>query len=86
MATTWLRVTDDDAEARAVIQLLSGMLRRPVDEVSDRLPVGSVARCVDLLGRYQAAGLQRILIWPVKDEVEQLERVALEVLPQIRAS
>ena len=84
MATTWLRVTDDDAEARSVVQLLSGMLRRPVDEVSDRLPVGSVARCVDLFGRYQAAGLQRILVWPVRDEVEQLERVAADVIPQIR--
>ena len=30
---------------------------------------------------------QRVLLWPVKDEVQQLERVALEILPQLgRAS
>ena len=83
MATTWCRVTRDDAEARSVIDRLSGMLHRSVDEVVDRLPVGPVARCVDLLGRYQEAGLQRVLLWPVGDEVEQLERVAREVIPQL---
>jgi probable F420-dependent oxidoreductase len=86
MATTWLCVTDDPAEARAANDQLSQMLRRPVDEVEGRLPIGSPAACVDLLGRYQAAGLQRILLWPVKDEVQQLERIALDVRPQLRPS
>jgi probable F420-dependent oxidoreductase len=87
MATTWLYVTDDQVEARAVNERLSQMLRRPLDEVQGRLPVGSPAACVDLLGRYQAAGLQRVLLWPVKDEVRQLERVAAEIMPELgRAS
>jgi alkanesulfonate monooxygenase SsuD/methylene tetrahydromethanopterin reductase-like flavin-dependent oxidoreductase (luciferase family) len=87
MATTWLHVTEDDAEARAVNERLSQMLRRPLEEVQGRLPVGSPAACVDLLGRYQAAGLQRVLLWPVQDEVHQLERVAVEIIPQLgRAS
>ncbi len=87
MATAWLYVTDDEAEARAVNERLSQMVRRPLDEVQGRLPVGSPAACVDLLGRYQAAGLQRVLLWPVRDEVQQLERVAAEIIPQLgRAS
>jgi probable F420-dependent oxidoreductase len=83
MATTWLYVTDDEVEAREVNERLSQMLRRPVEEVAGRLPIGSPAACRDLLGRYQEAGVQRVLLWPVKDEVEQLERVTAEVLPQL---
>ena len=83
MATTWMCVTDDDAEARRVNERLSHMLRRPVEEIAGRLPVGSPAACLDLLGRYQRAGLERVLLWPVTNEVEQLERVALEIIPQL---
>ena len=50
MATTWLYVTDEDAQARAVRERLSRMLRRPIEEVADRLPIGSSAACLDLLG------------------------------------
>jgi len=83
MATTWLYVTDDHAEGRAVSLRVSHMLRRPLEEVAGRLPIGSPAACLDLLGRYQQAGLQRMLLWPVKDEVRQLERVALEIIPHL---
>jgi probable F420-dependent oxidoreductase len=87
MATTWLYITDDAAEARAVNERLSHMLRRPVEDVAGRLPIGSPAACLDLLGRYQRVGLERVLLWPVKDEVRQLERVAAEIIPQLgRAS
>jgi probable F420-dependent oxidoreductase len=87
MATTWLYVSDDKAEAKAVNVRLSHMLHRPVEEVAGRLPIGSPAVCVDLLGGYRRAGLQRVLLWPVKDEVEQLERVAQEIIPELeRAS
>ena len=80
MATTWCYVTDDQAEARAITERLSQMLRRPLEEVDGRLPIGSPAACVDLLGRYQSAGLQRVLLWPLKDEVQQIERIAEEVV------
>jgi alkanesulfonate monooxygenase SsuD/methylene tetrahydromethanopterin reductase-like flavin-dependent oxidoreductase (luciferase family) len=80
LATTWLYVTDDDTEARAFNERLSLMLRRPIDEIEGRLPVGSPAACLDLLGRYRDAGLGRVLVWPMHDEVEQLERVAEQIM------
>jgi alkanesulfonate monooxygenase SsuD/methylene tetrahydromethanopterin reductase-like flavin-dependent oxidoreductase (luciferase family) len=83
LATTWLCITDDDAEERAVNERLSRMLHRPIEDVAGRLPIGSPAACVDLLGRYQASGLQRVLLWPMKDEVGQLERAAADVIPQL---
>ena len=80
LATTWLYVTDDDTEARAFNERLSVMLRRPLDEIEGRLPVGSPAACLDLLGRYRDAGLGRVLVWPMRDEVEQIERVAEQIM------
>ena len=76
-------VTTDAAKERAVVTRLSQMLRRSEDEVRTRLPVGSPDRCVDLFGRYQAAGMGRVLVWPVGDELEQLERLAADVMPQV---
>jgi alkanesulfonate monooxygenase SsuD/methylene tetrahydromethanopterin reductase-like flavin-dependent oxidoreductase (luciferase family) len=83
LATSWLYLTDDEAEARAVRERLSQLLRRPIDEVAARLPIGSPGACVDLFGRYQAAGLDRVLVWPLFNEVPQLERIARDVLPQL---
>ncbi len=83
MATSWLYITDDEAETRAVSGQLAAMLRRPMEEVAGHLPIGSPAACADLFGRYQRAGVQRMLVWPLKDEVAQLERLAFEVLPQL---
>jgi probable F420-dependent oxidoreductase len=81
MATTWLYLTDDAIEARAVNERLSQMLRRPIDEIEGHLPVGSPAACLDLFGGYRDAGLQRVSVWPMKDEVHQLERIAAEIIP-----
>ena len=83
MATTWLLITDVEAESRAAYERLGQMLRRPVDELVGRLPIGSPAVCLDLLGRYRAAGLGRMLVWPLKDDIAQLERLATEVVPRL---
>jgi hypothetical protein len=80
LATTWLYVTDDAAEERAVYERLVRMLRRPLDEIKGRLPIGSTAACLDLFGRYRDAGLGRVLVWPMQNEVEQVERVAEEIM------
>jgi probable F420-dependent oxidoreductase len=83
LATCWLYVTDDPASERAVVELLSRMLRRSEDEVRTRLPIGSPARCADLFAGYQAAGVGRVLVWPVGDELEQIERLAADVIPAL---
>ena len=83
MATTWLFVTDDAAEVRAALERLGQMTRRPVEDLAGKLPVGSPAACLDLLGRYRDAGLQRVLVWPMRDDVEQLERVAAEIIADL---
>jgi alkanesulfonate monooxygenase SsuD/methylene tetrahydromethanopterin reductase-like flavin-dependent oxidoreductase (luciferase family) len=84
LATNWMYITDDEAEARAMRERISGMTRRPIEEVADRLPIGSAALCADLFGRYRDAGMERALLWPLGDDVDQLERFAREVVPQLR--
>jgi hypothetical protein len=39
---------------------------------------------VDKIARYEAAGAERILIWPVSDEFRQLERFHDTVLPRLK--
>ena len=86
LATAWLYVTTDAAKERAVVAALSQMLRRSEDEVRTRLPIGSPDRCVDLLARYRAVGVGRVLVWPVGDELEQIERLAADVIPQVASA
>ncbi len=83
LATCWMHVTDDTAKEQAVVEVLSKLLRRSEEEVRTRLPIGSPARCADLFARYQAAGVGRVLVWPVGDELEQIERLAAEVIPNL---
>ncbi len=81
LATTWTYVTEDDARAKEMLERVARMVRRPVDELADRLPIGSAAACLDLFGRYRDVGLGRLLVWPIQDEVEQLELIAREIVP-----
>ena len=77
----WLFVTTDEGERRDVLERLAGMLKRPLEAVEGRLPIGPPALCAELVERYREAGVARILFWPLSDEVRQIERVALDVLP-----
>ena len=81
IATMFFHVTEDRASAGRIIrEVLSRMLNRPEEELGKRLLVGPAEECAEKLTSYQAAGVQRIFLWPVKDELRQLtifrERVA----------
>ena len=84
LVTMWLFVTTDEGERRDVLERLAGMLKRPLEAVEGRLPIGPPALCAELVERYREAGVARILFWPLSDEVRQIERVALDVLPLVR--
>jgi alkanesulfonate monooxygenase SsuD/methylene tetrahydromethanopterin reductase-like flavin-dependent oxidoreductase (luciferase family) len=84
VATMFLYLTEDRSVADAVLtQVLAPTLRRPPEELAERLLVGSAGECVDKIARYEAAGAERILIWPVGDEFRQLERFHDTVLPRL---
>jgi alkanesulfonate monooxygenase SsuD/methylene tetrahydromethanopterin reductase-like flavin-dependent oxidoreductase (luciferase family) len=73
IATMFFYVTNESAEADEVLSFLSGVMRRPADELRERFLVGPASDSVEKIRAYQAAGAQRILVWPVRNELQQLE-------------
>jgi alkanesulfonate monooxygenase SsuD/methylene tetrahydromethanopterin reductase-like flavin-dependent oxidoreductase (luciferase family) len=84
--TLFLYVTEDAAAADVVLtELLAPTLRRTTEELGERLLVGPAGACAEKLARYEAAGAERIFVWPVGDELHQLERFHDAVLARLNA-
>lgn len=83
VATFWTRVGGDDRERRRWLRHVATMLGRSEHELAGRTLIGSPEHCADLLGRYAAAGADLVLVWPVAEHEEQLERVMREVAPRL---
>jgi alkanesulfonate monooxygenase SsuD/methylene tetrahydromethanopterin reductase-like flavin-dependent oxidoreductase (luciferase family) len=82
IATTWSYVTDDARLAdRLLREVLGPILERDPDDLRALLPIGTAEHCIGLLERYAAAGAQQLLLWPIQDPIDQLERFAERVLP-----
>ena len=82
LATMWFHITDDDAAAERIYsERLVPTINRPPEIIRDRLPVGPVERVAEKLAAFRDAGVQRIYVWPVADEIEQIARFADEVRP-----
>jgi alkanesulfonate monooxygenase SsuD/methylene tetrahydromethanopterin reductase-like flavin-dependent oxidoreductase (luciferase family) len=85
LATAVMYLTDDAAEQQRVLRdLVAPALNREPDFLRERILVCSPAEAVDRLSRFGEAGLQEVYVWPVDNEVEQLERFAADVAPQVR--
>ena len=84
LVTMWTWITGSRVERERVLaDVLAPLLKRDVDELRDRVCVGSAEQCAELLSRYAAAGCQRVYLWPLGDEPRQIELVAAEVAPRI---
>ena len=71
----WTWVARDPAERDHVLHdVLAPLLGR--DPAGLELCVGSAEDCAALLGRYAAAGCDRVYLWPLGDEPRQLELIA----------
>jgi probable F420-dependent oxidoreductase len=86
VATMFLHVTEDSAQANRVCQnILAPTLKRPAQELRKRLLVGPPEECAQKLAAYQSAGAQRIMVWPITNEIPQLETFHQKILPLTRA-
>jgi alkanesulfonate monooxygenase SsuD/methylene tetrahydromethanopterin reductase-like flavin-dependent oxidoreductase (luciferase family) len=82
VGTMWFYITDDRREAERVLQdRVVPVVHRPEAVLWERLPIGSPERFAERLRAFAAAGTQRVFIWPIADELRQLERFAREVRP-----
>ena len=84
IATMWFHISDDRAEGERVLQeRLVPRVRRDVDELRTRLSFGPADEFASKLRALADAGVQRVYVWPVVDEIEQLERFATTVRPAV---
>jgi alkanesulfonate monooxygenase SsuD/methylene tetrahydromethanopterin reductase-like flavin-dependent oxidoreductase (luciferase family) len=84
LATMWCYITDDRGEAERILQeRIVPTVHRPEDVLRERLPIGPAEEFAEKLTAFAKAGVQRVFIWPVADEVDQLERFWNEVRPLV---
>jgi alkanesulfonate monooxygenase SsuD/methylene tetrahydromethanopterin reductase-like flavin-dependent oxidoreductase (luciferase family) len=78
LATMWFHLNDHNA-SDVLESRLAPVLHRPVDQLRDRLTFGPAEAMVAKLSEFQDAGVQRLFIWRVADEIEQLHRFSEDV-------
>jgi alkanesulfonate monooxygenase SsuD/methylene tetrahydromethanopterin reductase-like flavin-dependent oxidoreductase (luciferase family) len=84
LVTMWTWITPDARDADRVLRdVLAPLLRRDPDALRDQVCIGSAEKCAELLSRYAQAGCERVHIWPLGDEPQQIELAATAVLPAV---
>jgi len=84
LASMWLYITEDEREAeRMLSEVLAPALNRPIAELRQRLPIGSARDCAQKLAAYQKVGVQRIYLWPLANELDQIKIFMQRVVPFI---
>jgi probable F420-dependent oxidoreductase len=85
LVTMFMYITDDKSKAELILaDFLGALLKRPVDELRQRLLVGAPEACAEKLAAYAAAGVQRVFLWPTRDEPDQLALFRKKVAPLVR--
>jgi alkanesulfonate monooxygenase SsuD/methylene tetrahydromethanopterin reductase-like flavin-dependent oxidoreductase (luciferase family) len=80
LATMFCHVADDADEVEQTFRSrILATIDRPPDELRDRLLFGSVDEVVTKLVAWRDAGVDEVLLWPVRDEVDQLRRFREDV-------
>ena len=87
LATMWCYITDDRAEAERILrERVVPTVHRPEEMLRERLPIGPPELFAEKLTAFAKAGVQRVFIWPVADELHQLERFWNDVRPLVAAT
>ena len=84
LVTMFMYITEDQTEAERVLsEIFAAMLKRPVDQLRERLLVGSPEACAEKLAAYHAAGVQRVFLWPLAAELDQLTVFQKKIAPLV---
>jgi hypothetical protein len=79
----WFHIDDHRADA-VFAERLAPIMNRPSAELRERLPFGPAGAMAERLVAFRDAGVQRVFLWPVADELEQLRRFSEQVMPALR--
>lgn len=86
VVTMFTYLSQDQEKARlAAKNTLAPALGRPLEELCRLLPFGTSEQCIEKIRRLAEAGVKRVHIWPVQDELEQMEIFSDQVMPQFLA-
>jgi len=87
IVTMWLYVSEARRDAERMLgEVLAPLLNRPIESLRGlALPIGSAEQCAERISAYQDAGAERIFVWPLADELRQLERFREDVVPRVAA-
>jgi alkanesulfonate monooxygenase SsuD/methylene tetrahydromethanopterin reductase-like flavin-dependent oxidoreductase (luciferase family) len=85
IATAWLYITEDTKRAESVLtDVLAPMLKRPVEALHAlSLPIGPAELCAERLSHFARSGAERVFLWPLGDELAQLELFRERVAPRV---
>ena len=84
IATMFFYITEERTTSERIVrEVLSPTLKRPEEELRQRLLVGSAGECAQKLAAYRAAGANRIFLWPVEDALRQLSTFQERVTPLV---
>lgn len=84
LATMWFYITDDRATAdRMLRERVLPAVRRPEEMLRERLPIGPAELFAEKLSAFARVGVERVFVWPVADETQQLELFWERVRPAI---
>lgn len=84
LATMWFYITDDTKQAERVLaERVIPTIHRPEAILRDRVPIGPPEAFAEKLNAFRAGGVQRIYLWPIADETDQLRLFQERVAPLI---
>jgi alkanesulfonate monooxygenase SsuD/methylene tetrahydromethanopterin reductase-like flavin-dependent oxidoreductase (luciferase family) len=74
IATMFFHLTESRAEAERVVRIVAAFLNRSEELIRDRLLIGSWENSAAKIIAFRDAGAQALLVWPVEDDLKQLEK------------
>ncbi len=83
IATMFFHITDSRSEADRVTRLVAAFLNRSEDAIREHLLIGSWEDAAVKVEAFRDAGAQTMLLWPVEDELEQLEKFRVRIMDAV---
>jgi alkanesulfonate monooxygenase SsuD/methylene tetrahydromethanopterin reductase-like flavin-dependent oxidoreductase (luciferase family) len=83
IATMWFHI--DDRRAHDVLEKrLAPVVHRPSEQLRERLAFGSAEAVLEKVIAFRDAGAQWMFLWPVADDIEQLQRFSDGVMAPLQ--
>ena len=79
----FFHVTESRSDADRVTRLVAAFLNRSEEVIREHLLIGSWEESAAKVAAFRDAGAQTMLVWPVEDELEQLEKFRVRIVAAV---